>query len=506
MRYAPATRIFLVAGAVLSIIRAVGVIVFTHGLAFAVANYATDSLSRYEATAVVGLSVLVASQWIVDLVAIRFGIRVTSQLRTRALDSFRSVNSNHSSETADLLTTGVDAIAAYVSGFLPAVVATAVFTPIVAGAVWLIDPLSGLAVAVTIPLIPVFMALIGAATSATQTAQWAALSRLSVGFSEIIDGLTTLFLFGRERLQAKRIREVTSGVREQTMKVLRLSFLSSFALEVGASLAVAVVAVSIGIRLVNGDLELATGLWVLILVPEAFTAIRLVGARFHASADGLVVAQRVFSLIEKAPESANLVSVDESGLHVDRVSMDGRVRPVTFAASPGDVVTLTGPSGVGKSTLIDAIRGELSSEGVSRIDGRRVTLHDCSWSPQAPTLVGHSLEDAIRMGQKQLGNEEVLADAIVLAAIDVPLTRPISELSGGQTQRVALARAFFRALTLATPIIVLDEPTSALDEATEARVMKGIRELGNRGFIVLVVSHRPAVVEAADHVVVVGDR
>lgn len=503
MRYAPAARNFLAAGAVLSTIRAAGVIAFTFGLAFAVSSLIGWSVPTDLEVAGIGLGMMVAAQWGIDAMAIWSGNRVTSELRSRALASFRSISTTHSAETANLLTTGVDAVSTYVVSFLPSVVAAMVFTPIVVVAIALIDPLSGLAVAITIPLIPLFMVLIGRTTQATQMAQWTALSRLSAGFSEIVGGLSTLMLFGRERRQGPRIGAVTEGYRESTMKVLRLSFLSSFALEVGASLSVAVVAVSIGLRLVNGDLSLGTGLWVLLLVPEAFTAIRLVGARFHASADGLTVAAEVFALIEQTQPAVTSAGGREE-LRFENVGAPGRLATVTGVARHRQVTVLSGPSGAGKSTLLDIIRGEIDSAGVVTLDGSAVSTADCSVAAQDPVLIGRQVEDAIVLGPTEKIDESSLADAIRFAHVDVPRNRPTTELSGGQVQRVVVARAIYRALSLNTPVVLLDEPTSALDADAEREVIAGLRELTHRGHIVIVASHRPAVLASADVVVEVG--
>lgn len=500
MRYAPAARNFLAAGVVLSAVRAFAVIAFTYGLGFAVSPLANTTVSSSLSIAVAGLSAMVLSQWAIDALAIWAGNRVIAELRSRAISSFRDDSSRHSSDTTNLLTTGVEAISNYVVSFLPSAVAALVFTPIIAVAIAVIDPLSGIAVAVTIPLIPLFMVLIGRTTQATQTAQWSALTALSKGFSEIVGGLSTLMLFGRERRQGPRIAQVTEGYRLSTMKVLRLSFLSSFALEIGASLSVAVVAVSIGIRLINGDIDLGTGLWVLVLVPEAFTALRLVGARFHASADGLTVAGDVFAMIESSVPSASRSGGHEN-LSFESVAVPGRLATVSGVARRGGLTVVTGPSGVGKSTLLDVLRGEMTSTGSVTLDGAPVSPLDCSITLQAPELIGVRVRDAVSLGSSDGADSTVIAEALRIAHLDVSVTRPITELSGGQAQRVAIARAVYRTLTLGTPVVILDEPTSALDGETERAVINGLHELARSGRIVVVASHRPALVEAADAVV-----
>ena len=497
MRYAPAARIFLAAGVVLAALRAVGVVIFTRGLAAATTAFFGHTVITEIPAAVGGLAIMVVAQWAADAFAVWSGGRVTAQLRSAALSGYRGSEA-HSTDVVTLLGSGIDAVSTYIVSFLPAAIASLVVTPIIAAVIWFIDPLSGIAIAVTIPLIPLFMVLIGKATQATQTAQWSALSRLSVGFSEVVAGLSTLILFGREKRQSVRIRSVTNDYRESTMKVLRLAFLSRFALEVAASLSIAVVAVSIGLRLVNGSLHLFTGLWVLILVPEVFIAIRLVGARFHASADGITVANSVFDVIESTQPPMSPSEPTRGDLRIDSVAVPGRLAPVTSEISSGALTVVTGPSGVGKSTLIAAILGQCQFVGVVTFGDDPVSPRSVSWAPQSPALVGHSVADAITLGSHGAVAATVLADARRLAAVDVDDSHRCDSISGGQAQRVSLARAYYRALTRDTPIVIADEPTSALDGENEAKVVAGLREFAGRGYTVIVASHRPSVVAAAD--------
>lgn len=500
MRYAPAARIFLAAGVVPAALRAIGVVLFTRGLAAATSAFFGHTVISEIPVLLAGLAIMVTSQWATDAFAVWSGGRVTAQLRTAALAGYRG-SGTHSADIVTLLSTGVDAVATYIVSFLPAAIASVVVTPIIAAVMWSVDPLSGMAVAVTIPLIPLFMILIGKATQTTQLAQWSALSRLSVGFSEIVSGLSTLMLFGREKRQSARIRSVTEDYRESTMKVLRLSFLSSFALEVAASLSIAVVAVSIGLRLVNGSLHLFTGLWVLILVPEVFIAIRLVGARFHASSDGITVANSIFEIIESSVASPSPTATTRGEFRIESVTVPGRLSSVSARIPDGSLAVIAGPSGVGKSTLIAAILGYVEYGGTMSIAGHSLVRSSVSWSPQSPSLIGETVVDAITLGSQGVVSAEVLADARQLAVIDFEDSRRCEGLSGGQAQRVSLARAYYRALTHNTPILIADEPTSALDSDTELRVIDGLREFAGRGYTVVIASHRPAVIAAADHAI-----
>ncbi len=254
-------------------------------------------------------------------------------------------------------------------------------------AAWIADPLSGLVLVIVLPLIPIFMALIGMATAAVQRRQWDSLAALSRGFLEVVGGLSTLVVFGRAERQTARIRAVTDDYRAGTMKVLRITFLSGFTLEFAASLSVALVAVSIGLRLVAGDMTLAPGLFVLVLAPEVFLPLRNVGAAFHASAAGVTASADAFDLLDgrggrrpsrssagatrrddaggdrapcgdRADRGIRCASTDSSSRDLDvrrgtRVVLDG----FDLDARPGEVVAVTGESGSGKSSLLAALLG-----------------------------------------------------------------------------------------------------------------------------------------------------
>ena len=206
--------------------------------------------------------------------------------------------------TTPQLGPGLDALDEYFGRYLPQLVLTAVATPMCIVAAWIADPLSGLVLVIVLPLIPIFMALIGMATAAVQRRQWDSLAALSRGFLEVVGGLSTLAVFGRAERQTARIRAVTDDYRAGTMKVLRITFLSGFTLEFAASLSVALVAVSIGLRLVAGDMTLAPGLFVLVLAPEVFLPLRNVGAAFHASAAGVTASADAFDLLDAAEAGA----------------------------------------------------------------------------------------------------------------------------------------------------------------------------------------------------------
>ena len=385
----------------------------------------------------------------------------------------------------------------------------------------------------TIPLIPIFMALIGMYTRAQVDRQWRTLAVMSGHFLDLISGLPTLTIFGRAKTQVEAIRAIGERYRGTTMGVLRVSFLSSLALELIAALSVALVAVSVGLRLAEGQISYRVALFVLLLAPEAYLPLRLLGQHFHAAAEGLGAANRLFAILEtSAPTGGNArppagrVTVRVTDLHVSyatrpQPALDG----ATFTARPGTVTAIVGRSGGGKSTLLLALLGFVApSSGridVSGDDARSIGLSDLDpaawrarvgWLPQRANLVSADLDgeptiaDAVRLGRPSASDDDVsrvLADVgmsgDVRALPHGVLTRLSADgtgLSVGQLQRIALARAI---LTNAD-VVLLDEPTAALDVAAEATVVDVIRALADRGATVIMVAHRPALIGIADQV------
>jgi ATP-binding cassette subfamily C protein CydD len=496
------------------------------------------------------LSILVraSTQAILDALAVRGAAIVKSQLRSRVIEAVDGggqalLGSTSSARVATLLGQGLDAMDGYIGRYLPQLILTAVATPLIVSALLMADLVTGITVILTLPIIPVFMALIGMATQAVQRRQWQQLGALAQGFLEVVQGLSTLMVFGRQHRQTQRIADVTEQYRRSTMKVLRLSFLSGFTLELAASLSVALVAVSVGIRLIDGDIGLALGLFVLILVPEAYLPLRQVGAQFHAASEGIAAADDVLTLLETAPpgapvgessplgsprpltnerstsraprvadaghagsaEAGRAPALALRGLTVrrgDRVVVDG----LSGEWMPGTVLAITGPSGAGKSSLLGALLGLVDAEGDIAFDGAPVAAADrasrIAWAGQRPDLTGGRLETVVSLGSARADPELVSRSLAWAAADDVPRQTVLGAagdgLSGGQAQRVALARAHYRAVDRHCRIVLLDEPTSALDAATEARVIAGLRSLADEGRLVVVVTHRRAVMAAAD--------
>lgn len=527
VRRSRAARWFLLAGGALALVQAAAVLAFAWSLASLVVGL-IDGERMSQAWSllvvlVVAASVRAIAAWLWDLAGSAGALRVKAELRAELLEALEArptgVPGFPTARIATLLGPGLDALDDYFGTYLPQLVLSLVATPILIGAAWIADPLSGLVLVIVLPLIPVFMALIGLATGAVQQRQWDSLATLSRGFLEVIGGLSTLMVFGRAERQVTRIRAVTDEYRSRTMKVLRITFLSGFTLEFAASLSVALVAVSIGLRLVSGDLTLAPGLFVLVLAPEVFLPLRNVGAAFHSSAEGVTASGDAFDLLDSAAPGAETGAApvvgpatrgDGSGLQLvdvrvrrgDRVVLDG----LHLDAPTGRITAVTGESGSGKSSLFAAILGFEVADGDILLDGRPLAPGDRSaiaWAGQTPALLAGSIAENVRLGDES-AVPELLGRALRLAGVDLDPGRRLGPggagLSGGQAQRVATARAIHRLLARDGRLLLLDEPTSALDPGREAHLGRGLRELAAEGRVVVVATHRSGLVDSADAV------
>lgn len=465
--------------------------------------------------------------WLQESLAHRASASVKSQLRRDILQArlSRPTDATMPSGTLiSLMTTGLDALDGYYSKYLPQLVLAVIVPVVLATAIGLNDLTSVVIVVVTIPLIPVFMALIGWRTEAAVAKRFKVATRLANHFADLVAGLPTLQVFGRARAQLEGLRRTEAANRSETMRTLRISFLSSFVLELLATLSVALVAVTVGFRVAAGGMDLRTSLFILILAPEVFLPVRQVGVLFHDAADGMAAAEVSFGLIESrrptAPKSdveiasPREVPVVISGLThtyegTDRAAPDG----LSLRIEPGSVVALVGHSGGGKTTALSCVLGFIDPDSGSILVGDRELIgadesvwqswrRQLAYVPQVPAMMAGTVAENIRLGCSD-APEAMLRDALDrCGAAAIPLNKRIDDdaegLSAGERRRVALARALVRVEQAEAGLLVLDEPTAGLDADTEATVLEAVRASGAS---VLVVSHRRNIIAAADVVV-----
>ncbi len=446
---------------------------------------------------------------------------VAKRLRTQPT----AVDGAEGAEVTTVSVQGVEALEGYFARYLPQAVLAAVVPFLVIAWVAFVDLEAAVIMVLTLPLVPVFMWLIGSYTADMTRERWQALRQLSSHFLDVVRGLPTLRSFGRGQQQVSIMGEVSERYRKTTMETLRISFLSGSVLELAATIGVALVAVTAGVRLVGGSLGLQAGLTVIILAPELYLPYRRLGAEYHASADGLAVAERMFELLD-APTAVAAggprlaPSPATAQVRLERVSFSYPSRPgpvldgFDLKLAPGEAVALVGESGAGKSTVAALLLGLLEpTAGAVTVGG--VDLADCqleewrrlvAWVPQHPTLFRASVADNIRLGYPEAPPQAV-REAAVLAGAD-EFVRGLPDgyatlvgdgersLSPGERRRIGLARAFVRD----APLVILDEPTADLDPRSVSIVAGAVRRL-QAGRTMLVIAHRPELVQGTDRVV-----
>jgi len=533
-----AARPLLVADAVMGIATTVPVIVQATVLAGVVTRaFGRDPSARLGAAAaalVAAFALRGALAWGMEVAGRRAAASVLSELRLdlaerRLRTQPLATDGVPSGEVVAASVQGIDALEAYFGRYLPQAVLATVVPVVVLAFVATVDLTSALIMLLTLPLVPVFMWLIGRYTEQRTREQWSALRRLSSHFLDVVRGLPTLRAFGRAEAQQATIAEVGEAHRRTTMATLRVAFLSGSVLELAATLGVALVAVTVGVRLVDGDMALGPGLTVLVLVPELYLPIRRLGAEFHASASGLAVAERMLALLDApaasvdragaAPPSPAVAAVRFEAVGYRYPARPGRVLDrLDLDLRPGETVALVGESGAGKSTVAALLLGLLiPDEGRITVGGTDLAACDArawrrmvAWVPQRPALVRGTVAENIRLGAPEASDEAVRtaaaragADGFV-AALPAGYGTAIGDggrvLSGGERRRIGLARAFLRD----APFVILDEPTADLDPASVAHVAAAIARL-RAGRTVLVIAHRPELVRHADRVVVLAD-
>jgi thiol reductant ABC exporter CydD subunit len=467
--------------------------------------------------------------WSSEIAAGQCSARVKSTLRAALAERIARPGPDgtiieKSGDLATLAVRGVDALDGFFARYLPQLFLAVIVPVTILVATMTVDWVSAVIMLVTLPLIPIFMALIGIATKARNDRQLRTLQVLSGHFLDVVSGLGTLKIFGRSKPQAAVIGELTDSYRRRLMSTLRVTFLSSLVLELLASVSVALIAVAIGLRLLAGHIDFRSSLFVLVLAPEAYLPLRQLAADFHASAEGRSAAGQVFGLLDRpGPSEGTSQEVPDPSateLVVDRIrfTYPGRERPaidgLTLEVQPGQVLAITGPSGCGKSTLLAILLGfvrpdsgtvAIGDVALDRLDPS-AWRRQVAWVPQRPHLFAATIEDNIRLGHPHATRIEV-QDAVAAAGLaelvarlpgglDTMIGERGAGLSAGERQRVALARAFLRD----APLLLLDEPTANLDGDTESEVIEAVRRLAD-GRTVVLVAHRGALLSLADQVV-----
>jgi ATP-binding cassette, subfamily C, bacterial CydD len=464
--------------------------------------------------------------WAGETAALRAAASVKSQLRRRLTLQAMALGPGwlgreRPGELTTLATRGLDSLDSYFSRYLPQVVLAGLVPLAVIARIAAADWLSAAIVAVTLPLVPVFAVLVGLHTKARTQRQWRLLARLGGHFLDVVEGLPTLKLFGQGRRQADVIARVTDEHRQVTMSTLRQAFLSALVLDLAATLATALVAVEVGLRLLGGHIGYQQAMLILLLTPEAYLPLRAVGTFYHASMEGAAAGGRVFEILA-VPASPARAGPEPADLRRDGIQLTGvwlhypgrdtpALADLSMRIRPGEKLMICGPSGAGKSSLLAVLlRLTEPSRGSVRSGGREATGLDIGswreqigWLPQQPTLFAGSIRENIALGRADASAASVAAAARLAGAAafiaelpagyDTELGERGLRLSAGQRQRIALARAFLRD----APVLLLDEPTAHLDGDSAAQLRTALAA-GQPDRIIVVVTHDPAWARWAD--------
>ncbi|TNJ39843.1 thiol reductant ABC exporter subunit CydD [Chlorobaculum thiosulfatiphilum] len=436
-----------------------------------------------------------------------------------------------SAQSGRIVTTllkGVESVDAWFSQYIPQLLLSLIVPLVILVAIFPADWLSGLILVLTAPLIPLFMILIGKRASAATEKQWNTMSRMSGHFLDMLQGLSTLKLFAQAKARRDGIEEASENFRHSTMQVLKIAFLSSLTLELVGTLGTAVVAVSIGLRLLGGHLPFRPGLFALLLVPEFYLVLRQLGTKFHAGMEGVTASKEMHEILDRASEipKAGSCDLDANEVSTRPIVIDNlsyrfpgsgkaALDDVSLTIEPGTVTALTGPSGAGKSTLLNLLlRFVEPADGAISLGSRRVRqfsldswYRQIAWVPQHPFLFNATIRDNLLMARRDATQDEIdkalkqagLFDMVrsLPEGLETMIGEEGARLSGGEAQRLSLARAFLKD----APLLLLDEPTSHTDPILEAQLRKAMEVL-MRGRTVVMIAHRLETIRNADRIVV----
>lgn len=469
--------------------------------------------------------------WLTELAAHGFASVIKQEVRQRLLDKLFTLGpvqgaEEQAGELVNLLTEGIENLEPYFAKFLPQVFASAVIPLLVLAAVLPVDWGTGLLLLFTAPLIPIFMLLIGKLAQKRNEQQWETLSRLSAHFLDVLQGLTTLKLFGRSKEQVWVVERMSRQFRDTTLGVLRVAFLSALVLELAATISTAIVAVTVGLRLLYSHLEFHEAFFLLLLAPEFYLPLRQLGLQYHAGLSGVSAAQRIFELLS-APElgskggSHPMAKGTPVAISFENVvfsyTQGGReaLTKLSFSLQPGERVALVGASGSGKSTVASLLLGFIRPTGGNiAINGtpledicRQDWLANMAVVPQSPHLFYRTVEENLRMGREEASRDEVAAAAKAAGAHEFICQLPqgyetiIGQgghgLSGGEAKRLALARAFLQQASF----VLLDEATAGLDVQREAEIDEAMERV-MEGRTVLMIAHRLTTIRKAQRILV----
>lgn len=462
-------------------------------------------------TAVLPLVFIAGCAWVVRTLVTsvneglsrRYGLSAVAQTRELAISKVMQVQylPMPVGGAVTLLTRGIEGLEIYVSKYLPQLVISAVVPAGIGAVIFWLDPLAALILILTIPLIPLFMALVGWFTSSNVEKHWNQVTKLSATIADLMSGLPELIIFNRAKQQASEIQRLGKLQQTATMKVLRLSFLSAFVLELLATISVAIVAVAIGLRLVNGEIELWKGLAVLILAPDVYAPLRMLGVHFHAATEGMEAWNQVKSILDAANVLRGTSESDIKSLNwpAQRIKLgETTIQIPAGSISPASITVVTGKSGSGKTTLLKLICGEVKGISSASDLSQAAFARNIALVEQNAILPEGQVRELLKYGQNTEVSDEDLILVLSELALEIPLSQEISDrnigVSVGQRRRLAIAHALLRKPN----ILLLDEPSAALDDESEKQILRAITNYAKKGGAVLVIAHRSSFLEVAD--------